>query len=219
VKRSWPTLFQVLVHLGGIIPLVYLIIRYQTDNLGPNPILELEHETGKIALFFLVLSLACTPARNITGWKEFVRRRKALGLYGALYAFIHFTIFIGLDYGFDLNLVLDEAIRRNFIIVGAIALTILLVLTITSNRYAISILGSNWKKLHRLVYILSPLVILHFAMVMKGNILTLQGNYTLPMIYLVIVIILLMARIPTIARLIRRKTPSRVIVPPQKENQ
>ena len=125
MKTNRPTIFQILVHLGGIIPLVYLLIRYQTDNLGPNPILELEHETGKIALFFLVLSLACTPARNITGWKEFVRRRKALGLYGALYAFVHFAIFIGLDYGFDLNLVLDEAIRRNFIIVGAIALTIL----------------------------------------------------------------------------------------------
>jgi methionine sulfoxide reductase heme-binding subunit len=207
VKNNRPTIFQILVHLGGIIPLVYLIIRYQTDNLGPNPILELEHETGKIALFFLVLSLACTPARNITGWKEFVRRRKALGLYGALYAFVHFAIYIGLDYGFDLNLILDEATRRNFIIVGAIALSILLVLTITSNRFAISILGSNWKKLHRLVYILSPLVILHFAMVMKGNILKLQGNYTLPMIYAVIVIILLMARIPAIARLIRHKTP------------
>ncbi len=204
MKNGRPTIFQVLVHLGGILPLVYLIFRFQTDNLGPNPILELEHQTGKIALFFLVLSLACTPARTVTGWKEFVRRRKALGLYGALYAFIHFIIFIGLDYGFDLTLILGEIARRNFIIVGAIALTILLILTITSNRFAISKLGSNWKKLHRLVYILSPLVILHFAMVMKGNILKLQGNYTLPLIYAVIVILLLVIRIPLISRSIRR---------------
>lgn len=213
MKTNRPTIFQILVHLGGIIPLVYLLIRYQTDNLGPNPILELEHETGKIALFFLVLSLACTPARNITGWKEFVRRRKALGLYGALYASVHFAIFIGLDYGFDLNLVLDEAIRRNFIIVGAIALTILLVLTVTSNRFAISILGSNWKKLHRLVYVVSPLVILHFAMVMKGNILTLQGNYTLPLIYSAIVALLLVMRIPPISKSIQRKKPARQVSP------
>jgi sulfoxide reductase heme-binding subunit YedZ len=209
VKNNRPTIFQILVHLGGIIPLVYLIIRYQTDNLGPNPILELEHETGKIALFFLVLSLACTPARNITGWKELVRRRKALGLYGALYAFIHVLIFISLDYGFDFNLILGEATHRNFIIVGAIALTILIILTITSNRFAISILDSRWKKLHRLVYILSPLVILHFAMVMKGNILKLQGNYTLPLIYAAIVAILLVMRIPSISKSIRRNKPAR----------
>jgi sulfoxide reductase heme-binding subunit YedZ len=211
VKSSQPTIFQILVHLGAILTLVYLVFRYQTNDLGPNPILELEHLTGKIALFFLVLSLACTPARTLTGWKEFTQRRKALGLYGALYAFLHVAIFISLDYGFDFSLILGEVIHRTFIIVGAIALIILILLTITSNRYAISSLGPGWKMLHRLVYILSPLVILHFAMVMKGDILKLQGNYTLPMVYAGIVIILLIARIPAIARLIRHKTPRRVI--------
>lgn len=209
MRGKRPTELQILVHLGGIIPLVYLFIRYLTDGLGPNPILELEHQTGKIALFFLVLSLACTPARNITGWKEFIRRRKALGLYGALYAFIHVTIFIGLDYGFDFNLILGEVSRRPFIIVGAIALVILILLTLTSNRFAISILGSGWKRLHRLVYILSPLVILHFAMVMKGNILTLQGNYTLPLIYAAIVAVLLILRIPEIRKNLRLNKPTR----------
>jgi sulfoxide reductase heme-binding subunit YedZ len=212
VKRIAPIVFRLLVHLGGLIPLVYLFARYQTNSLGPNPILELEHQTGKIALFFLVLSLACTPGRNITGWKEFIRRRKALGLYGALYAFIHVLIFISLDYGFDFNLILGEVIQRRYIIVGTIALAILIALSLTSNKYSISILGSGWKKLHRLVYILSPLVILHFAMVMKGNILKLQGNYTLPLIYAVIVVVLLVMRIPTISRAIRKqkKSPSQL---------
>jgi sulfoxide reductase heme-binding subunit YedZ len=205
VKGIAPIVFRVLVHLGGIIPLIYLLARYQTKSLGPNPILELEHQTGKIALFFLVLSLACTPARNITAWKEFIRRRKALGLYGALYAFIHVMIFVSLDYGFDFNLILGEVISRSFIIVGTIALAILIVLTITSNKISVSLLGSGWKKLHRLVYILSPLVILHFAMVAKGNILKLQGNYTLPLIYAGIVVLLLVMRIPTISRAIRKQ--------------
>jgi sulfoxide reductase heme-binding subunit YedZ len=208
VKRIAPIVFRLLVHMGGLIPLMYLFTRYQTNSLGPNPILELEHQTGKIALFFLVFSLACTPARNITGWKEFIRRRKALGLYGALYAFIHFAVFIGLDYGFDFNLILSEVIRRQFIIVGLVALTFLIVLTLTSNKISIKILGSGWKKLHRLVYILSPLVILHFAMVMKGNILKLQGNYTLPLIYAAIVVVLLVMRIPTISRAIRKQKKS-----------
>jgi methionine sulfoxide reductase heme-binding subunit len=96
VKKSWQRIFQILVHLGGILPLVYFLFLFFTNTLGPDPVLELEHLTGKIALFFLVLSLACTPARTITGWKEFVRRRKALGLYGALYAFIHVAIFVSL---------------------------------------------------------------------------------------------------------------------------
>ena len=205
MKRIAPIVFRILVHLGGIIPLIFLFTRFQTNGLGPNPILELEHQTGKIALFFLVLSLACTPARNITGWKEFIRRRKALGLYGALYAFIHVLIFISLDYGFDFNLILGEVISRSFIIVGTIALAILIVLAITSNKISVSILGSGWKKLHRLVYILSPLVILHFAMVTKGNILKLQGNYTLPLIYAGIVVLLLVMRIPTISRAIRNQ--------------
>jgi sulfoxide reductase heme-binding subunit YedZ len=208
VRRIGPIVFRILVHLGGLIPLVYLFTLYQTNDLGPNPILELEHQTGKIALFFLVLSLACTPARNITGWKEFIRRRKALGLYGALYAFIHVFLFISLDYGFDFNLILGELIYRRFIIVGALALTILIALTVTSNKFSISILGSGWKKLHRLVYILSPLIILHFAMVMKGNILKFQGNYTLPLIYAVIVVVLLVMRIPTISRAIRKQKKS-----------
>jgi sulfoxide reductase heme-binding subunit YedZ len=212
VKNIAPIVFRILVHLGGILPLIYLITRYQINNLGPNPILELEHQTGKIALFFLVLSLACTPARNITGWKDFIRRRKALGLYGALYAFIHVLIFISLDYGFDFNLIFGEVISRSFIIVGTIALAILIVLVITSNKIAVRILGSGWKKLHRLVYILSPLVILHFAMVTKGNILKLQGNYTLPSIYAGFVILLLVLRIPAISRAIRKQkeNPGRI---------
>ena len=74
-----------------------------------------------------------------------------------------------------------------------------------SNKISVSILGSGWKKLHRLVYILSPLVILHFAMVTKGNILKLQGNYTLPLIYAGIVVLLLVMRIPTISRAIRNQ--------------
>ncbi len=193
-----PTIPQVIVHLGGILPLAILTYRYISGDLWVNPILELEHQTGRLALFFLVLSLASTPARLITGRGEFVHRRKALGLYGALYAFIHVLIFTTLDYGLDLGLIFAELTRRSYIIVGAVALLILIALAITSNRYWRQKLGPNWKRLHRLVYILSPLVILHFGMVVKGNLFLLQGDYSLPLIYAVVVILLLVLRIPGI---------------------
>ncbi len=195
-----PTILQIIVHLCGIIPLVVLAYQYLSRNMGANPILELEHQTGRLALLFLVLSLACTPFSTITKSGEFIKRRKALGLYGALYAFIHVAIFIVLDYGFALGLILEELTRRQFIIIGGIALLILIPLVVTSTRYWQNRLGKNWKRLHRLVYILSPLVILHYGMVVKGNIFQLQGNYTLPLIYAVIVLLLLVLRIPGIIK-------------------
>lgn len=199
------TVLQVAVHAGGLAPLVVLGYRYFAGNLGIDPVLELEHQTGRVALFFLVLSLACTPISQFMKWKEPVRRRKALGLYGALYAFIHFGIFLSLDYGFDLGLVLEQITRRPYIIVGAIALLILVLLAFTSIGYIHRKLGTNWKKIHRLVYILSPLVIIHYAMVVKGNLFTLQGNYSTPLIYAGVVLVLLILRIPSIkSRLIQK---------------
>jgi methionine sulfoxide reductase heme-binding subunit len=123
------------------------------------------------------------------------------------------SVFVSLDYGFDFNHILNEAIRRSYIIIGSIALIILIALAITSNRYAISLLGSRWKKLHRTVYIVTPLVILHFALVMKGNILRLQGNYFEALIYSAIVIVLLILRIPAIVKAIRRKRSVKNIAP------
>jgi len=205
VKNNRPNLLQILIHAGGIIPLVFLTIQYFSNDLSANPILELEHYTGRLALLFLVLSLACTPLSAISNWKEPIQHRRTLGLYGALYAFIHFAIFVSLDYGFDFGLILNEITRRPFILVGAIALLILIPLVITSTKFWIQKLGPNWKRLHRLVYILSPLVIVHYFMVVKGNLFRLQGNYLLPMIYGGLVIILLVLRIPAVKNVFRRK--------------
>jgi sulfoxide reductase heme-binding subunit YedZ len=205
VKHNRPTILQILVHAGGIIPLVLLAFQYYLNDLSANPILDLEHRTGRLALLFLVLSLACTPLSVVSGWKEPIKRRKALGLYGALYASIHFLIFVSLDYGFDFGLIFAELTRRPFVIVGAVALLILIPLAITSTKSWVQKLGPNWKRLHRLVYILSPLVIIHYFMVVKGNLFRLQGNYQQPMIYAGLVIILLILRIPAVKNVFLRK--------------
>jgi methionine sulfoxide reductase heme-binding subunit len=212
LKPGKPTFFQVFVHTAGILPLVWLIYLSVSNQLGTNPILQLEQSTGKTATYFLILSLACTPVTFISGWQEPIRRRKALGLYGALFGFLHFLIFIGSDYGFDAGLIVNDILHRPFILIGTIALIMLIPLTITSSRYWLQKLGPNWKRLHRLVYIISPLVIIHYVMAVKGNLFRLQANYVQPLLLAAIVIILLVMRIPKVRILLSQKsTPGSVI--------
>ena len=103
------TLFQVAVHIGALLPLILLVINWSQDNLTFNPIQALELRTGKYALVLLLLSLSCTPINTVFGFRQVLKVRRPLGLYAFMYASIHFLVFIGLDYQFDLVL-LQEAI-------------------------------------------------------------------------------------------------------------
>ena len=112
-----------------------------------------------------------------------------------MYAAIHLSIFVGLDYGFNLNAILRDVGTKAYIILGLIAFLLLLPLAVTSFRYWMKRLGQNWKRLHRLVYIISPLVVVHFLLSVKGDLLRLQGNISRPMLYGFIALILLALRI------------------------
>jgi sulfoxide reductase heme-binding subunit YedZ len=109
-------------------------------------------------LTLLLLSRACSPVAAISGWKRLTQRRKALGNYGFMYAAMHVSTFIAVDYGFDLNAILRDVGTKQYIIIGATAFLLLLPLAITSFKYWMKRLGKNWKRLHRLV-IITPLVI------------------------------------------------------------
>ena len=194
-KIPW---LRIIVHIYGWLPLAQLIFAYINRNLGPNPIQAMEQRTGLQALIFLVLSLACTPIASITGWREFSSRRKALGNYGFMYAACHLGIFIGIDYTFDLEAIFRDVGTKKYILVGLLAFVFLLSLAVTSFKYMMKLLGKNWKKLHRLAYVISPLVIFHFLLSAKGNILRMQGNIAQPLLYGAIVLILLLLRIPKI---------------------
>ena len=98
------TKFQIFVHVAALLPLVILIIDALRGNLTFNPIQEATLRTGKTAMVLLVLSLACTPASFALGFNQAIKVRRALGLYAFLYALVHFSIYIGVDYGFDLRL-------------------------------------------------------------------------------------------------------------------
>ena len=217
------TPLQWVVHVGAWIPLGYLVWAFYTDRLTVNPIQSATQHTGIFALSLLVLSLACTPINTIFGFHQALKVRRALGLYAFIYAAIHFTIFIWLDYGLDWQLLRVDVFNKPYILVGLSALIILLLLAITSFKFWMKYLGKNWARLHRLVYLVAGLVIMHFAWAVKGNLLQLKGNISQVFLYGLVVAILLILRIPIIrhtlsmARFKIRKSNTSMMPPPPEE--
>ena len=198
--KSRITPLQVIVHLGGWFPLAQLVFDYFTRRMSINPIQEIEQRTGLAAILFLVLSLACTPLNTLFGWREAVKRRKALGLYAFLYTSIHVAVFVGPDYGFVWGLIYDLIVNKIYLIVGTIAFLLLIPLALTSFKSSMKKLGMNWIRLHRLVYLIAPLVVLHYAWSKKGDLFHLRGDILKPLFYGGLVIFLLVLRLPFVRR-------------------
>jgi len=194
------TPLQIAIHIYGWSALVRLIIDYFNHNLTANPIQALEQRTGRHAITLLVLALACSPLNNIFGWRELIKRRRALGLYAFMYATIHVIIFIDLDYGLAWSLIVQTIIEKPYILVGMLTFLMLIPLAFTSFDIWKKRLGKNWKRLHQLVYLIAPLAVLHYAWGKKGDFFRLQGEIILPLIYAVIVILLLIMRIPQVRK-------------------
>ena len=194
-KITW---LQIVMHLGAWIPLLLIVFNFFRGNLTVNPIQDIEQRTGRLAILWLVLSLSATPLANIFGWKEMIKRRRALGLYAFMMAFIHVTIFTALDFGFSWGLILTEVIEKNFILLGATAFVGLTLLAATSFKYWQKKLKKNWKRLHKIVYVIAPLVVVHYALAKKGNVFGLQGDIVRPVVYGIVVTILLLLRIKPI---------------------
>ena len=123
---------RIAVHLGAWLPLVVLVAQAALDQLGAEPIRAAILRTGKTALVLLVLSLACTPLNTLFGFKPALKVRRALGLYAFLYAALHLTLFVGVDYGFNGRLLVDAMLTKRYTLVGLAAGTILLLLAVTS---------------------------------------------------------------------------------------
>ena len=145
------TKIQILVHVGSLVPLAWMIWDFLTDNLTANPIQDITFRTGKDALVLLVLSLACTPLNTVLGFREGLKVRRALGLYAFLYVCLHFLTFVGLDYGFDLELIREAIFEKRYALMGFATFLTLLPLAITSTRWWQKRLGQTWKWLHRWV--------------------------------------------------------------------
>jgi sulfoxide reductase heme-binding subunit YedZ len=194
------SLLQASVHVAACLPALGIAWSILTDDLTANPVQALEQRTGKAALVLLVLSLSCTPAHFLTGYRPILKLRRPLGLYALLYAVAHFTIFLGVDYAFDLRLIWADVYNKAFIFVGLTAGILLLTLGATSFPWAMRRLGKNWKRLHRLVYVAGLLVVVHYAWAKKGDVFTLRGDILQPLLFAALVFLLLLVRVPAIKR-------------------
>ena len=156
---------KILVFLLCLVPLGKLALEavgVAGLSLGANPVEELLHRQGIWGLNFLLLTLAVTPLREITGQAWLLRFRRMLGLYAFFYVFLHFLVYAGLDQRFDLAAIGEDIIERPYITIGVLALFLLLPLAVTSTRGMMRRLGRRWKQLHRLVYPIAVLGVWHF---------------------------------------------------------
>ena len=191
-KKTRYTPLQIIMHIYAWSALAHLLFDYFAGNLSVNPIQDLEQRTGRAAITLLVLSLMCTPFNTLFGWKELLKRRRALGLYTFMYASVHVLTFLYLDYGLSRSLIFQSVIEKPYIIFGTITFLLLTPLAITSFNIWKKRLKKNWKRLHQTVYLIAPLAVLHFAMSKKGDIFQLQGDVVRPLIYGLVVLILLL---------------------------
>ncbi|MEY5021319.1 MAG: Sulfoxide reductase heme-binding subunit YedZ [Pseudomonadota bacterium] len=158
------------------------------NNLGANPVEFIERHFGKWALIFLCLTLSMTPLRRITHMNQWILYRRMLGLFTFFYATVHLLCYIGLDYHFAWIDIKNDIIKHRYVLVGFLGWLLLLPLAITSSEKMMRKLKSNWKRLHRLIYLIAILGVLHFAWLVKKDI-------TEPLIYALIVLILFLLRL------------------------
>jgi len=196
-KITW---LQVVIHILGWLPLAWIPCDYFAGRLSVNPIQDIEQRLGHIAVYFLIASLACTPLNTLFGWREPLKRRRALGLYCFMVASLHVLTFIGLDYGFNLQLIGGIVLKKPYAILGLATFILLLPLAVTSSRWWMKKLGPRWTNLHCLVYLAGVLDILHYAWAKKGNLFNLSGDILRPLLWGLLLLLLLALRLPPVRR-------------------
>ena len=152
-------------------PLLLLLYRFLTSGLGPNPISYATNLLGDTTLRLLLASLALTPLRILFGFTRQLSIRRLLGLFAFFYASLHFTIWIAVDHFFEWGEMTADIVKRPYITVGALTLTLLVPLAITSTSGMVKRLGArNWRRLHRLVYVIGTLGVLHYLWLAKKGV-------------------------------------------------
>ena len=148
-------------------PTLVLIWDSVTGGLSVNPVEDITHRTGDWALRFLLLTLAISPFRWLSGWNGAMRYRRMLGLFTFWYASLHFSTYIVFDHFFDIRSITDDVIERKYVTAGFLAFILLLPLAVTSTQGWIRRLGKRWLVLHRLVYVAAVAGVVHFLWLVK----------------------------------------------------
>ena len=179
---------KVVIFILSLVPIFFIIYQIITNQLGPEPIKDITHHTGKWTLYFIVITLAMTPLKKITNLNIWINYRRMFGLFIFFYASVHLMTYIGLDYRFDLSSIGDDLIKKKYIFIGFSAWLLLIPLAVTSNKRMMKILKDKWKKLHQLIYLISLFGSIHYLWLVKRDL-------TEPLIFLAVILILLAFRL------------------------
>jgi len=162
--------YKLTLFVNALVPLGLLVWDWRGGRLGANPLDFLTRTTGTLTLLFLVLTLAVTPLRKLTGANWLVRLRRMLGLYAFFYGSLHLLAYVWFDKWFDASAIADDVARRRFILVGLLAFASLVPLAVTSTDRMIKRLGGKrWQKLHRLTYVAAAAGVLHYYLLVKSD--------------------------------------------------
>ena len=179
--------FKPSIFFFSLIPFIIIVYKTLFNELGPEPVKEITHHTGEWTLIFIVLTLTMTPLKIITNLSIWISFRRMLGLFVFFYATLHMLTYVVIDYRLDFNSISKDILTKKFIFVGFTAWLLLLPLVLTSSKKAVIFLKDKWKKLHKLIYIIAILGVVHFIWLVKKDL-------TEPLIYAVIILILLLFR-------------------------
>ena len=172
----------------SLLPILIIFYQIIFNQLGPEPVKEITHVTGNWTLRFIIITLAMTPLQKFTKLNFWISYRRMFGLFVFFYASAHMMTYVGIDYRFDWSSIGDDIVKKKFILAGFLAWLLLVPLALTSSKRMIRLLRDKWKKLHKLIYIISLLGIIHYLWLVK--VVTIE-----PLIYLIIIVILLTLRI------------------------
>jgi sulfoxide reductase heme-binding subunit YedZ len=169
--RQWlRRLLKPAVFLACLVPLALLVWNAFLGELGANPIETITRDTGEWTLRFLLIVLAVTPLRRLSGWTWPLRLRRMLGLFAFFYASLHFTTYVWLDQFFMWDDIVEDVIKRPFITVGFLAYVLLIPLAVTSTNAMMRRLGRNWRRLHQVIYAIGILGVIHYLWLVKADI-------------------------------------------------
>jgi sulfoxide reductase heme-binding subunit YedZ len=178
---------KAVVFLLALLPLARLVVLGFMDDLGANPVEFVIRSNGTWALTFLMITLAITPLRKITGMNWLIALRRMLGLYVFFYAVLHFLSYVWLDQWFDWASITKDIAKHRYVLVGFSAFLCLIPLAVTSTNVMMRRLGQNWQKLHRLVYFIAILGVTHYWWLVKKDL-------TQPIVYAMVLALLLAYR-------------------------
>ena len=180
--------YKTLVFFLSLWPLYVISYQIIFNQLGPEPVDRVINHFGEWTLIFILLTLSMTPLKKITKSVEWIKFRRMLGLFTFFYASIHMLSYVGLDYRFDFEPLINDVLKKKFIFIGFSAWLLLIPLAVTSSERMVRLLKQNWKKIHRLIYIIGIFGVLHYIWLSKTI-------FFKPLIFLIILVILLLFRI------------------------